>query len=312
MKLSNKKSNKLSKKIISGIVCLSLGILCIIYATIGVMHTLQLPNSLLKQIVVLEEPKILPENEGKLLFITGTTSWQQAEDKELGIKVDSPWLERKVEMLEEVKREGDNTYDYRWIQAPRVRNGDLNEDYQSEVFKTDMYIGEFKLDPYLMNQLRSQSTTKSVDTLDPNIAKKNHMEVAFYDRTIYEPEYFAYEWEYWHSIDLKWDYVRARYEYLDTKPFEEITVIAYQKDGTLTEERGEKRDRAQLGRYVFAGKMDLEDAINKAADQEQMSYITLYIIATIFIFIGIWRFRKKSHPMRKKTNKVDMEDEDEF
>ena len=297
---------------ICGIICLILGILCIIYATIGIVHTLQLPHSLLKQIVVLEEPKILPENEGKLLFITGTTSWQQAEDKELGIKVDSPWLERKVEMLEEVKGEGDSIYEYKWTQAPRVRNGDSNEAYQSEVFKTDIYIGEFKLNPYLMNQLRSQSTTKAVDTLDPNIAKENHMEVTFYDRTMCEPEYFAYEWEYWHGIDLKWDYVRARYEYLDTKPFEEITVIAYQKDGTLTEEKGEKRERTQLGQYVFVGKMDLEEAINEVANQEQVGYITLYIIAMIFIFMGIWCFRKKSYPMGKKTNKLDMEEEDEF
>lgn len=53
-------------------------------------------NEIKNEVVVLKEPKVLPENDGKLVLVTGrvTAKEKELKDKDFGINVKTPYLKR--------------------------------------------------------------------------------------------------------------------------------------------------------------------------------------------------------------------------
>ena len=93
------------KRTIFKVVYLLVLALFIFLAAKGVMQNKGAPEEIAEKLVEVENAKILEENEEKLVLISGKMETDAIlEFKEQGVKVNSPILERKVEMYQYLDR----------------------------------------------------------------------------------------------------------------------------------------------------------------------------------------------------------------
>ena len=144
-----------------------------------------------KEVVVLKEARVLPENEGKMVIVAGIPQWNGAEDKYFNIKTDSFVLNRKVEYLVEDFKTGKDSkgnekesYRYEWKELKEQRKNDemlrtpSNDRVQTEDFYSEVSLGEFKLDEIIKKEILKFGILEEVKELDENVASSKGMKIA--------------------------------------------------------------------------------------------------------------------------------------
>lgn len=88
-------------------------------------------EEIISEVVVLEEAKVLPENEGKLVLISGklTGNDTNVKDEDFNIEVNTPYLKRDVEIYE-LKSVLSGKYSFEWKKTGNV--GPLEIDKKDE------------------------------------------------------------------------------------------------------------------------------------------------------------------------------------
>jgi hypothetical protein len=236
-----------TKPIIGTIICGALAILTL-FLTINAFSQWSNMQPLREGAVVIEGGKVVPENEGKLVLVSGrvTVEDNEVSDTQFDVTVKSPYLSRIVEMCQwkTINQKGTMAEYVIWSTELELKQQDfegeryVNPDrfpFDASVFKADVpfMLGELELSEKLIEKYVTGRLTR-VTELTQNGADKNSVDL---DKTN--------NWYYYHS-DFKtlvgnqvntgiYDIGDARVFFLmlDTKNPGEITVMAKQQNGRL-------------------------------------------------------------------------------
>lgn len=184
-----------------------------------------------EKIVILEDTEILEENEGKLVLLTGKmTSKDILKFEEYGVEVNSPILERKVEMYqyvsdtdeqdrEIVKRKwSDDTPEeeiYDEVEKETYYNPDMK--VESDTLYGEVYIGNFLIDKDIIKKLKTNTIyTDLKEVLDFKIKDENILTNVQEDKT-------------------RIGNLRIQFKYLDLEKAGEYTIVGKQSGDKIVE-----------------------------------------------------------------------------
>jgi hypothetical protein len=235
------------KNAIGAVICGALAILTL-FLTIKAFSQWSNMQPLREGAVVIKDGKVLPENEGKLVLVSGRVTVEDSEvsDTQFDVAVKSPYLSRIVEMRQwkTINQKG-NMADYViWSTALGIKQQEFEGEkyinpekfpFDASVFKADVpfMLGEFELSEKFIEKYVTGRLTR-VTELTQSGADRNSVDL---DKTN--------NWYYCHS-DFKtlvgnsvnagiFDIGDARVFFLmlDTDNPGEITVMAKQENGRL-------------------------------------------------------------------------------
>jgi|GEM_PF-6061926 len=104
----NKNAQKNRMKVVLGAVIFGGLTILLLFLSIGSIKQYNNMDSLRKDAVVITDGKVLPENEGKLVVVSGraTADESTVSDMDFDVTVESPYLSRRVEMRQWVNSMG--------------------------------------------------------------------------------------------------------------------------------------------------------------------------------------------------------------
>ena len=233
-------------------------------------------RSVFKNIRVIPDGKVLPENEGELVLVSGRirSGGGTVSDPAFGLTVDSPYLERIVEVYQQSK--GENSVFWAWS-----RNKIADAFYSSAV-----KIGEFEFPSGHLNKLKSSMVR--VTELKQSQAGK-YYKVAMYNNYYYylpvDDESFIRAAGNLDNIDFSLKETvgdtRVSFKMLDLSNPAEYTVLAKQEGAGFAEYKG--------GHYplyeFYEGRKSLSEVLVflEMYDREDKIYT---VVCTAF-FVGL-------------------------
>ena len=268
-----------------------LTILCLIWTT----HEIKSANramAVIKNAVVITDGKILPENEGRLVLVSGKVIAEGSEvsDPVFEITVESPYLERKVEEYIWVKATEKRRGYYKWdgdhggSTVSKVVDMQAHWPYRDRYFYSTAKIGEFIL--ALRHLYLLKSSMVQVTGLQQSVADKLGMKVL---RGIYY--YIPYEGkvsEYYERGDI-----RISFTTIDTAKLGDATILAKQE--------GDKLVRYSNGddyiNYAYEGILSLAEVVKLQNSDAIFMPIFAGVISVVVgiptFFLVRWKFRRK-------------------
>jgi len=307
---------------IGSIICAVIAIALFIWSFSVVAGVDATAKEVTRDMVVLDELKVMPENEGKPVMISGKISIKKdsLSDEEFGVKIKTPRLKRTVFMYQweeekvETKNEDDEviatTYKHNKVWANYVIDADLfkqkfrgaltTEKYKNPtkkpiedaVFTTPIYLGEFVLTD---DQVKNFEVNTIFKDLDEKIGEEHGL-------TIVEDCYTDVVKKTPDIGDIK-----IRFEYIDLDVLENITILAMQKGNTLeayTTEKGKIIDKFWL--------KSLSEKEVAAELQKDVMYtkVGIGIFIVIFLVIAIVLFINRDKGETKNVKNEVNENED--
>lgn len=276
----------MKRPILKIIYLLILGLM--IYLTIKTLvHSKGAPEELKSKVTVLEEAKILPENEGKLVQISGKlASESELKFENLGVNVKTPILKRTVEMYQYTQDNPGEIVKKEWSDdepISELTNEKINKTYYNPNKKMDdetIYgeanIGEFIINKDLLKKLKPNSDYTDLKALSGYYVEDGRL-------TTYEPG------------NLKLGDLRISFKYLNLENMGEYTFIGKQSGKNLVEY---KLDTGLPLLEIHEGKLNLDQVLSKMASSQQKAKYTSFIILGLIIVIGIFVFK----PAKIKEN----------
>lgn len=244
--------------------------------------------------VFIKDGKVLPENAGKLVAVSGTPAMvEPAADEQLGIAFTSPRIHRFSYVLKYHPHL--KTWDYEYASS--------DDAITSTPLTGQMYIGEYELDPELINEL-DVYTNKDMGKEEFTEESLAHLQDigsllkwgGRYCFSEIEDKYDAsFAWDKMESLDEldyvfhpEWDNTHMIYwSQWVLRPDDKITVAGIQKGNTL-------QYCEDLSGSVSKKRIVTADEV---ADGEPANPILTKIIgllfAALFVFLGVRSMRKK-------------------
>lgn len=265
-------------------------------------------KKIIESATVVSDGKVLPENEGKVVIVTGTLEAPLPfVDEETGIPLNSIMAFRHVEKLA-IQQGDDKDSNDRW----RWDYASLEEDYggSKKIYAPGITFGAFQVSDDLMQAVNAREPLKDYsyvnldalgldDTLDEGI-------VYLYDNDYRMP----LEEEIVPEVDLfgKADYTyrdmkgtcRVHYSVFPADADLHYTIIALQKNGILEDYEDLKMTN------VIAGHLTVDELLEYADSSASTAKTTAFIIAAVLAGLGVLmivRSTKPAAPTAKKKSK---------
>ena len=234
---------------------------------------------------VVTDGRILRENEGKVVIVSGRAEADgiTLSDTDFDVTVQSPYLERHVEMRQWVNSRGygqeNGTMEVRWssfVERDQDNGGNryYNPDsipFKGAVFSSTVKLGEFKLSDELFEKLlRLPDRITNATELTNKGADRNGLQLK-------GNEYFFDNRKLYGFGDVRVYFTKA-----DTSRLGEITVMAKQEEGMLTAYDTEEISPISL---LYDGIISKDKVLRAAKSDEKSGTITM--ICLIFLFAGL-------------------------
>ncbi|MDY6087679.1 MAG: hypothetical protein SPI01_06855 [Succiniclasticum sp.] len=221
----------------------------------------------LKNAVYLENAKILPENEGKVVILKGSlTLLEEARDPKFGLIFDSPYVRRYGE---EYKDQGkDGKVDMRWV---------INNSLDGKFFGK-VRLGDFILENAFLINLPSAS----YEGFDPEILREKKLRIDQDQSRSYITTAKRSFFENYMAGPI-----RYRYTYVPMDRVRELTVVGIQKGNSLAFSREGFRGEA------YTKLMTKEEVLGKSASNAKFASIFGYVCCAALIAGGVFLVIRK-------------------
>ena len=242
---------------------------------------------ILDNVVILDEAKVLPENEGKLVLISGKVETDYyLTDDDLGLELDTCKAKKSVEMYQYTIK--NDELDYKWdenVQYEYVTNDSgrrfYNPEKSIESSETcdEAYIGEFLIPEGLTKQLPYNATIKDLPKIDGFRIKDDYLTNSGAVAEVGD--------------------LRIRVSYTDLEKLGEVSILAKQVGDSFEEYKLNTNYNAF---NVYQNKITNKDELGKQIDQnsEDMK-IMIIVVIIVIIIIGIVLFREDIKNLIEKT-----------
>lgn len=242
------------------------------------------PEEIAEKLVIVEDAKILEENEGKLVLISGkmeTDTVLEFEDE--GVKVNTPILKREVEMYIYERDEDDYDRVVRIWSKESPENGVLDKklnknfynptkDIDHEEKYSDVQVGDFTIASKVIKNLKLNAVVSDFSEIS-GLRVENETILTTAEEGNFEIG----------------DY-RMQYFYLDLSNTPEYTFIGKQKDGNLEEY---KLDTGKGILQKFEGNLTKEEALEELTAMGKRGNIAAVIIVVVLLVFGVFIFKPK-------------------
>lgn len=221
----------------------------------------------LKNAVYLENAKILPENEGKVVILKGSlTLLEEARDPKFGLIFDSPYVRRYGE---EYKNQGkDGKIDMRWV---------INNSLDGKFFGK-VRLGDFILENAFLINLPSAS----YEGFDPEILREKELRIdQDQSRSYITTAKRSFFGDYMESP------IRYRYTYVPMDRVRELTVVGIQKGNSLAFSQEGFRGE------TYTKLMTKEEVLGKSASNAKLASIFGYVCCAALIAGGVFLVIRK-------------------
>jgi|GEM_PF-677732 len=253
------------------------------FAVVGSMRS-DIPD-IENNLVSLEKATVLPENEGKLVLVSGKLSVKnELKDNDFNVAVKTPKLERIVYMLQweedrDEDSDGDVTYTYSQVWSNALinsnsfysvsRNNPKKKPIESKYFKNETYLGDFLLTDAQMERLETEPT---VTELDEAVGKKHGLRVedGSYTNVV--------------GKSPKIGDIKIRFHYIDTEELGNITILAKQKGYGF--EVYETKGKTKIDKF-WTKRIDKAGVIAELKSDANGVMIAMYVMSGILIIIAI-------------------------
>lgn len=221
----------------------------------------------LKNAVYLENAKILPENEGKVVILKGSlTLLEEARDPKFGLIFDSPYVRRYGE---EYKDQGkDGKVDMRWV---------INNSLDGKFFGK-VRLGDFILENAFLINLPSAS----YEGFDPEILREKKLRIDQDQSRSYITTAKRSFFENYMAGPI-----RYRYTYVPMDRVRELTVVGIQKGNSLVFSREGFRGE------TYTKLMTKEEVLGKSASNAKLASIFGYVCCAALIAGGVFLVIRK-------------------
>ena len=271
------------KKPIVKVVYLIILALFIFLTVKGLIQGKGAPKEVAEKVVEVENAKLLEENEGKLVLISGKMETDSIlEFKDQGVKVNSPILKREVEMYQYLR--DDNNPDMiirRWssdIPEKLLRDVKDNmvyenptQELESDEVYGDVKVGEFVIGSDAIKLIPVNEVVKEFDPMPAGYRVDND---TFLTNEVKD--------------NTKVGDYRMEFKYLDLEKTDEYTFIGMQKEGKLEEY---KLDTGKNILQNFKGNLNKDAVVKEITSSENTSLYTSLVLLGITLVIGIFVFK---------------------
>lgn len=271
------------KKPIVKVVYLIILALFIFLTVKGLIQGKGAPKEVAEKVVEVENAKLLEENEGKLVLISGKMETDSIlEFKDQGVKVNSPILKREVEMYQYLR--DDNNPDMiirRWssdIPEKLLRDVKDNmvyenptQELESDEVYGDVKVGEFVIGSDAIKLIPVNEVVKEFDPMPAGYRVDND---TFLTNAVKD--------------NTKVGDYRMEFKYLDLEKTDEYTFIGMQKEGKLEEY---KLDTGKNILQNFKGNLNKDAVVKEITSSENTSLYTSLVLLGITLVIGIFVFK---------------------
>lgn len=284
-------------KKIGGMILAVLGLFSA-FLGIKVVSSAPVQKEIVENAVYVADGKILSENEGKVVIVTGTLEAPLPfVDEETGIELNSIVAYRRVEKARVELGSDDEEDTWTWVSVTDER--DLGG--SGKVVAPGVTIGEFAVADELLNPV-------------PTLIERDQYSAAelsaggwdtFRDqgRTyLYGLDYMPLEDDTVHYDSALRDYMtsqqknegtlRVRYNVMADDASLEYTIIGLQKNGRLEEVD-------ELGvTMTTSGHLTAEEMLEKAESSSTGATVFYFAAAAVLMGLGIWKIVKASQPAK--------------
>lgn len=276
--------NKKTKIIIYVIVA----IVALALATKALKQNDGIKPEILDKVVILNEAKVSPENDGKLVLISGKLETDYTlTDEDLGLQIDSCKAERKVEMYQYAIK--NDTLDYKWdddvkeyvvIDSKRYYNPNKSMD---DLETCDIaQLGEFTVPEGLTKKLSYNSNVKDLPEVKRYRIKNDYLTNTS-------------------GIDKIGD-IRIKYNYVDLDKTGEVSILAKQVGDSFEEY---KLDTGYNVFNLYQNKITNKEELAKELDKDMNTmYGGIIIVIIIILIVGVFIFKEDlKNIINKSKNK---------
>ena len=232
--------------------------------------------------VYVEDAQVLPENEGKLVAISGPLETiEGAVDEQVGVSFDSPYVSRTVQVLHWDKA----NRNFRWEYVDEVKSDD---GWEGGYLTGRIKIGEFELDDELIGRLSlTQRDMTKEDFTEEEIAAMEEKGYVSMETNLYFSEAPRDEVKRFKESSYlllpDWDGAHAvSWKIWEPKLEEGLTVVGIQKGDTLT--------YCELDTLSVKHEIMDKDAF-EAEGTSETSLSTTIIFAVLAIFFAVMGVR---------------------
>lgn len=272
--------------------------IAIIFVVVGFFSTdTSKETEIISNAIYVEEGKVLPENEGKIVIVPGKAEAKAPLVDELtGVEIPHIRANRTIEIYEETTEtdeEGNTYYVMNWVETVQSGINQFNEPHSTSLV-ADCTVGEFDIDQQIIKNI---STGKKLDDIEhTEIARRGYIEHYDYSNSITYLAQMDYMPESGEEKSYGWGvYSTAQYEGAHrvsyTIPMEEsceYTFIGRQKDGKITYDK-------ELGmQAAFSGLQNPQQLAERVESGGMTGAIIAWVIAAVLLFLGILSGKKKA------------------
>lgn len=269
-------------------------VVLLIFLTVKGFNQSNGASEVAEKMVVLENSEVVEENEGKLVLVTGKiTPKDTLKFEEYQIEVQSPVLERKVEMYQYVQDVDEDDRDIvkkMWsddFPEEEVYDDVKKENYnnpnmrvESETLYGEAYLGKFLLDKEVTKKLRTNETyTNLKDVSDFKVVDGNTLTNVQEDTT--------------KIGDLK-----LQFTYLDLEKAGDYTILGKQSGDKIVEY---KLDKGLSLLKVLEGIKTKEDVLEQISKERKMGAYGPLVALVVLLLLGFLSLRRS---IKQSSDKI--------
>jgi hypothetical protein len=242
---------------------------------------------------------VLPQNEGKLVLVSGHVTVEDCEvsDKDFDVTVQAPRLARIVEMRQWRSSSTNRNMEdlVIWSSQLQPRHQTIGGEqytnpgsipFDEAVFQADIpfMLGEFELAPKLLEKFLDLPGRRTrVNGLMQSGADKNGLELVNDNMYFYKSDFWAIGDEFGASFYDIGD-VRIFFQMVDPAKLGEITAIAKQENGMLTQ----YQEGISYIEHLYDGILSKDDVLKE--EQTNNTYGAIFAICMTLLLAGVTAF----------------------
>lgn len=242
---------------------------------------------ILDKVVILEEAKVFPENEGKLVLVPGKleTDYYLIDD-ELDLEIDSCKAQRKVEMYQYTINNDEVSYEWADdVKYEYVKDSTGKKYYNPEktIESSETYdvadLGEFVVPEGLTKQLPYNATIKDLPEVPGYKIRDDYLTDS--------------------SAVTQVGDLRIKLNYVDLEKLGEVSILAKQVGDSFEEY---KLDNGYSEFTVYQTKITNKEELAKQLDKTTKDmYGGIIIVAAIIVVIGVILFKDDIKALTSKN-----------
>ena len=288
-------------------------VIAIILAIVGFSSTnTSKQTDAISKAVYVEDGKVIPENEGKIVIVPGEVkAVTPLVDELTGVKLPGIRAKRNVERYQKVSETKDDKtyYVLEWKSTTLGKENEFGELVSSNLI-ADCKIGEFDIDKAVLN---FASISKKYHDIDKNVAYQKGYNVVYYKDVTYltktdlMPD---------NGVDYNSSYTRNTFTKVYYRDFENMPRISYTVEN---EESGKYTliGRQQNGKLMYDKDLGMQAATKGIMNPEQLAEnvesggmigaIVAWALAAFFVLLAVLSMRKKNDYVPTKEELEEIE-----